>query len=144
MQLTRYTDYGLRVLMFLALRPESLATIEEISDAFGISKGHLMKVVHELGQAGFLETIRGRGGGIRLARPAQAIRVGDVVRRTEGPMNLVECFEPATSRCRIEPACGLRPVLDDALAAFMQTLDRYSVADLVARRRKPLVRLLAR
>lgn len=143
MQLTRYTDYGLRVLTFLAIRPESLATIEEISDAFGISRGHLMKVVHELGQAGYLETLRGRGGGIRLARPAERIKVGDVVRRMEGRMVLVECFDPATSQCRIEPACGLRPILDEALAAFMETLDGYSVADLVARRRTPLARLLA-
>lgn len=143
MQLTRYTDYGLRVLTFLALRPESLATIEEISSAFEISRGHLMKVAHELGQAGYLETLRGRGGGIRLARPTEEIRVGDVVRRMEGRMVLVECFDPATNRCRIESACGLRPVLDEALEAFMEVLDRYSVADLVARRRGPLTRLLA-
>lgn len=143
MQLTRYTDYGLRVLTFLAVRPEPLATIEEISNAFEISRGHLMKVVHELGQAGFLETLRGRGGGIRLARPPEEIKIGDVVRRMEGRMVLVECFDPATNHCRIEPACGLRPILDEALAAFMETLDRHSVADLVARRRKPLARLLA-
>jgi Rrf2 family nitric oxide-sensitive transcriptional repressor len=130
------------VLTFLAIRPESLATIEEISDAFGISRGHLMKVVHELGRAGFIETLRGRGGGIRLARPAHEIKVGDVVRQTEGPMVLVECFDPATSHCRIEPACGLRPILDEALGAFITTLDRYTVADLVARRRKPLTQLL--
>jgi Rrf2 family transcriptional regulator, nitric oxide-sensitive transcriptional repressor len=143
MQLTRYTDYSLRVLTFLALQPESLATIEEVSDAFGISRGHLMKVVHELGQAGFVETLRGRGGGIRLARPAQDITVGDVVRLAEGKMVLVECFDPETSHCRIETVCGLRPILDEALGAFMETLDRHSLADLVARRRKPLTQLLA-
>jgi len=143
MQLTRYTDYSLRVLTFLAIQPEHLATIEEISDAYGISRAHLMKVVHEMGQAGFLETIRGRGGGIRLARAPEDIKVGDVVRYAEGRMVLVECFDPATSHCRIEAVCGLRPILDEALGAFMGTLDRYSLADLVARRRKPLTQLLA-
>jgi Rrf2 family nitric oxide-sensitive transcriptional repressor len=143
MQLTRYTDYSLRVLTLLALEPGRVTTVAEISGAYAISRAHLMKVVHELGQAGFLETIRGRGGGVRLARAPEAIRVGDVVRHAEGAMALVECFDPATSRCRIEPACGLRSVLDEALGAFMQTLDGYSLADLVARRRAPLTRLLA-
>lgn len=143
MQLTRYTDYSLRVLIYLAVQPDLLATIEEISDAYGISRAHLTKVVHELGQAGFLETTRGRGGGIRLARPPEDIAIGDVVRHAEGPMALVECFDPATSHCRIEPACGLRSILDEALSAFMETLDRYTLADLVARRRKPLMQLLA-
>lgn len=143
MQLTRYTDYGLRVLIFLAVQPEHLATIEEISDAYEISRAHLMKVVHELGQAGFLETIRGRGGGIRLARAPSDIKLGDVVRHAEGKIVLVECFDPATSHCRIEPVCGLRPIFDEALSAFMGTLDRYTLEDLVARRRKPLAQLLA-
>lgn len=143
MQLTRYTDYSLRVLIYLAVQPEHLATIEEILDAYEISRAHLMKVVHELGQAGFIETIRGRGGGIRLAHAPEDIVIGDVVRHAEGPMALVECFNPATSRCRIEPACGLRSLLDEALGAFLGTLDQYSLADLVARRRKPLTQLLA-
>jgi Rrf2 family nitric oxide-sensitive transcriptional repressor len=142
MQLTRYTDYSLRVLTYLALQPERLVTIEEISDAYDISHAHLTKVVHELGRAGFLETLRGRGGGIRLARAAENIRVGDVVRESEGKIALVECFDGATSHCRIEPICGLRGVLDEALAAFLRTLDQYTLADLVARRRKPLTELL--
>ena len=142
MQLTRYSDYNLRVLIYLAVRPEHLATIEEISQAYGISKAHLMKVVHQLGRAGFLETVRGRGGGFRLARPPAEISVGDVIRYTENRMNLVECFDPETSHCRIEPVCGLRGVLEEALDAFLRTLDRYTLADLVARRRKPLDRLL--
>ena len=143
MQLTRYSDYSLRVLMYLAVRPDSLATIEEISEAYGISRAHLMKVVHELGRAGLLETVRGRGGGIQLARAPEAISIGAVVRQTEDKLALVECFEPATSQCRIESACGLRGVLEEALDAFLGTLDRYTLADLVARRRKPLARLLA-
>lgn len=142
MQLTRYSDFSLRVLIYLAVRPERLTTIEEISVAYGISKAHLMKVVHQLGRAGFLETMRGRGGGFRLARAPETICVGDVIRHTEDKLNLVECFDPATSDCRIEPACGLRGVLEEALDAFLHTLDHYTLADLVARRRKPLERLL--
>lgn len=143
MQLTNYSDYSLRVLIYLAVRETELATIEEIATAYGISKGHLMKVVHQLGLAGYVETVRGRGGGLRLARAPEQIRVGEVVRRTEGKMALVECFDPRESLCRIEPACGLRFVLKEALEAFLRTLDRYTLADLVARRRKPLARLLA-
>jgi Rrf2 family nitric oxide-sensitive transcriptional repressor len=142
MRLTRYSDYSLRVLMYLAIRPGHGATIEEISTAYGISKAHLMKVVHELGRAGFLTTTRGRGGGLRLARSLDEIRVGDVVRQMEDRIDLVECFDPATSECRIERACGLRGALEEALDAFLTTLDGYSLADLVARRRKSLTTLL--
>jgi Rrf2 family nitric oxide-sensitive transcriptional repressor len=142
LQLTRYSDYSLRVLIYLALAPDRLATIEEIARSYRISKAHLMKVVHQLGLRGWVETVRGRGGGLRLAREPEAIRVGEVVRATEGSLALVECFEPAEGRCAIESACGLRPVLHEALAAFLAVLDRYTLADLVARRRKPLSRLL--
>src|SRR5436190_17904584 len=105
MQLTRYTDYSLRVLIYLAVHQEELATIEEIANAYGISRAHLMKIVHQLGLAGYLETTRGRGGGLRLARPPEKIRIGAVVRSTEESMSLVECFDPRTSHCRIEPVC---------------------------------------
>jgi Rrf2 family nitric oxide-sensitive transcriptional repressor len=141
-ELTRYSDYSLRVLMYLALDPERLVTIEEIAQSYGISKAHLMKVVHQLGLRGYVDTVRGRGGGLRLGRRPEEIRVGEVVRSTEENMALVECFEPASSQCAIEPACGLRSVLHEALAAFLGVLDRYTLADLVARRRKPLSRLL--
>ncbi len=142
MQLTRYSDYSLRVLIYLALDPERLVTIDDIARSYDISKAHLTKVVHQLGLRGYVETVRGRGGGVRLARRPQEIRVGDVVRSTEENMALVECFEPASSQCAIEAACGLRGVLQEALAAFLAVLDRYTLADLVARRRKPLARLL--
>jgi Rrf2 family nitric oxide-sensitive transcriptional repressor len=141
-QLTRYSDYSLRVLMYLALDPERLVTIEEIAQSYGISKAHLMKVVHQLGLRGYVDTVRGRGGGLRLGRRPEEIGVGEVLRSTEENMALVECFEPASSQCAIEPACGLRSVLHEALAAFLGVLDRYTLADLVARRRKPLSRLL--
>jgi Rrf2 family nitric oxide-sensitive transcriptional repressor len=120
-----------------------LATIDEIAEAYAVSHGHLMKVVHQLGLAGYVETVRGRGGGLRLARDPERIRVGEVVRQTEGNMVLVECFDPKESRCRIEPACGLRRVVKEALEAFLRTLDGYTLADLVAPRQKRLERLLA-
>lgn len=142
MQLTRYSDYSLRVLIYLALDPERLVTIEDIARSYDISKAHLMKVVHQLGLRGYVETVRGRGGGLRLARGPEEISVGEVVRSTEENMDLVECFDPASSQCAIEAACGLRSVLHEALAAFLAVLDRYTIADLVARRRKPLARLL--
>jgi Rrf2 family transcriptional regulator, nitric oxide-sensitive transcriptional repressor len=140
MHLTRYTDYSLRVLIYLAVQQEELATIEEIAKAYGISNAHLTKIVHQLGRAGYVETVRGRGGGLRLAQPPEKIRVGEVVRHTEA-MPLVECFDPKTSHCRIEPVCDLRAALRDALEAFLRTLDGYTLADLVVRRRKPLARL---
>lgn len=142
MQLTRYSDLSLRVLIYLAVRPDQLATIDEISEAYDISRAHLMKVVHQLGRGGFIETQRGRGGGFQLARPPEEITVGDVLRFSEDKMDVVECFDPSTSQCRIESACGLKGVLREALDAFLDTLDRYSLADLVSRRRKPLDRLL--
>jgi Rrf2 family nitric oxide-sensitive transcriptional repressor len=141
-QLTRYSDYSLRVLIYLALDPERLVTIEDIARSYDISKAHLMKVVHQLGLRGYVETMRGRGGGLRLARSPEEIRIGEVVRSTEENMDLVECFDSASSRCAIEPTCGLRSVLHEALAAFLAVLDRYTLADIVARRRKPLARLL--
>jgi Rrf2 family nitric oxide-sensitive transcriptional repressor len=141
-QLTRYSDYSLRVLIYLALDPERLVTIEEIAQSYGISKAHLMKVVHQLGLNGYVETVRGRGGGLRLGRRPEEITVGEVVRSTEENMALVECFDPESSRCAIEPACGLRSLLHEALDAFLAVLDRHTLGDLVARRRKPLTRLL--
>lgn len=142
MQLTRYSDYSLRVLIYLALDPERLVTIEAIARSYAISRAHLMKVVHQLALRGYVETVRGRGGGLRLARPPEEIKVGEVVRSTEENLDLVECFDAASSRCAIDAACGMRPVLHEALAAFLAVLDRYTIEDLVARRRKPLARLL--
>jgi len=142
MQLTRYSDYALRVLIYVGLDPDGLVTIDEIAASYGISKAHLMKVVHQLGRDGFLETVRGRNGGLRLGRRPEEIRVGDVVRATEENLALVECFEAGGGECTIVSACGLRPVLHEALAAFLAVLDRYTLADLIARRRKPLSRLL--
>lgn len=139
MRLTRYTDYALRVLLYLAARPEKVCSISEIARAYGISQNHLMKVAHELGKAGYVEGVRGRSGGIRLARPADRISVGAVVRGTEEGFDLADC-----GNCVIAPACGLTGVLAEALAAFMAVLDRYTLADLLKKRSKMLDLLASR
>lgn len=128
MRLTRYSDYAMRVLLYVGARPDRLCSISEISRAYGVSQNHLMKVVNDLVRQGWLASARGRFGGVRLGRPAAEIRVGDVVRHTEDGFELVEC-----GRCVIAPACGLTGVLDEALAAFMAVLDGYSLADLLGR-----------
>jgi Rrf2 family nitric oxide-sensitive transcriptional repressor len=133
-RLTVYTDYSLRMLMYLAVNGDTRATIAEVAGAYGVSKAHLNKVAHRLGLAGYVETARGKGGGLRLAKPAHAIRLGDVVRCVEPDMALVPCFEPGAASCPIVPACGLRGALHEARQAFLAVLDRYSLADLVQRR----------
>ena len=138
MKLTRYTDYALRVLMHLAARPDRLASIGEMARTYRISQNHLMKVVHDLRKAGFLDAVRGRSGGVRLARRPEEIRVGDVVRHTEGGFELVDC-----ESCVIARACSLTGALRQALAAFMEVLDNYSLADLVRERQDGLQQLLA-
>lgn len=134
MRLTVYTDYSLRVLMYVALHPERRPTITEVASSYGISKNHVMKVVHQLGVAGYIETIRGQSGGMRLARPPQDIILGEVVRRTEPDMALVPCFDPINTVCVITPACKLRGALHHAQSAFLAVLDGYSLADLVENR----------
>lgn len=129
MRLTRYTDYAMRVLLYLGQEPGRLCAIAEVARAYAISQNHLMKVVNDLVNAGYLESVRGRNGGIRLARPAAEINVGALIRHTEDDFDLVGC-----GSCIIAPACGLTCVLDEALRAFMAVLDQYSLADLLARK----------
>ena len=140
MRLTRYTDYSLRVLMYLAVRPDGFGTIQSIAEAYGVSRNHLMKVVQELNRRRYIDTVRGKGGGMRLRLPPERINVGQVVRDMESDLALVECFGPH-NRCVITPECRLRDVLGDAMNAFMAVLDRYTLADLVADP-EPLRRLL--
>ncbi len=137
MQLTRYTDYSLRVLIYLGLQTERLSSIREIADLYGISESHLMKVVQALGQSGYVATLRGRGGGLRLAKSPNEINLGDVVRNTEDDVALVECFAE-DGACRIAGPCRLRHVLKDALNAFFAVLDRYTLADLLQPNRNML------
>jgi Rrf2 family nitric oxide-sensitive transcriptional repressor len=132
MRLTFHTDYALRLLMLLALEPEGLHTIEAAARRYGISRNHLMKVAQTLTKAGIIDGLRGRGGGLRLARPAGEINLGMVVRATEDSFALVECFDRERNNCVITPACGLRGPLEEALDAFLAVLDGYSLHDLVA------------
>jgi Rrf2 family nitric oxide-sensitive transcriptional repressor len=135
MRLTTYTDYTLRVLIRLALRPRDLTTIADIADSYGISENHLTKVAHRLGVAGYIETVRGRNGGIRLLKRPDDINIGAIIRRMEPDFELVPCFT-ASNACAIDPACVLRGALADARDAFLAALERYTLADLVAPRKK--------
>jgi len=131
-RLTVYTDYSLRTLMYLGVRGrENLVTIQEIANAYQISKNHLMKVTHDLGKHGYIETIRGRGGGIRLALEPDQINIGDVVRKTEDDFHLVECFNPEGNLCKISPECRLKFALHEALKAYLAVLDTYTLADVL-------------
>lgn len=131
MRLTLWTDYALRTLIFVGAKGGRLATIAEIAKSFDISKTHLMKVVNRLGQQGYLDTVRGKGGGIRLARSPLEIRVGAIVRETEEDLAVMGCLAE-TGFCRIEGCCVLRHALREATLAFLQTLDGYTLADLLA------------
>jgi Rrf2 family transcriptional regulator, nitric oxide-sensitive transcriptional repressor len=131
MRLTRHTDYALRLLMLLAMEPEATHTIGEAARRYHISRNHMMKVAQTLVQAGFVGGLRGRRGGLRLERQAEAINLGAVVRATEESLDLVECFDRATNTCVVAPACRLRGALQDALKAFFHVLDAYSLADLI-------------
>ncbi|RQS06821.1 Rrf2 family transcriptional regulator [Burkholderia sp. Bp9002] len=143
MRLTDYTDYSLRVMLYLAVRGEGLATIQEISDAYGISKNHLMKVVQRLGELGWVDTVRGRNGGLRLFPESTRLTVGQVVRETENDFALVGCFAggEAPRACVIEPQCRLKGVLAAARDAFFAELDRHTLGEL-AQPAAPLATLL--
>ena len=136
MRLTNFTDYSLRVLMYVAVQPDGRVTIAEIATAFGISESHLTKVVHHLGKRRLLTNVRGHGGGVQLACPAADINLGAIVRATEAEAALVECFNPTTNRCVITPVCGLRNALAQAIEAFYAVLDRYTLADITRDRRR--------
>jgi Rrf2 family transcriptional regulator, nitric oxide-sensitive transcriptional repressor len=142
MRLTLHTDYALRVLMYVGIKGDALSTIPKIVEQFDISRGHLMKVVHRLGRLGYLETIRGKGGGIRLARKPAQIHVGAVVREMEEELAVLGCLQRSGGYCRIEEYCVLRNALRDATDAFLTVLDGYTLADLIKPRRS-LARLLA-
>jgi Rrf2 family nitric oxide-sensitive transcriptional repressor len=134
MRLTVYTDYALRLLMYLAVKDDGLATIAEVAESYGISKNHLVKVAHQLGVAGYVGTVRGRSGGLRLAKPPERIGLGEIVRRTEPDMALVPCFKPVDAPCTIRSCCVLRRALDKARQAFVEVLDSYTLSDLVGPR----------
>ncbi|HWM82220.1 MAG TPA: Rrf2 family transcriptional regulator [Pseudolabrys sp.] len=130
MRLTNFTDYALRVLMYAAAHRDRLITIEETAQVYGISRAHLMKVANQLTRAGFLVAVRGRSGGLKLAKPPEQVGLGDVVRATEPDFTMVECFGSDNS-CLITQRCRLRGILKEALGAFIGTLDRHTLADLI-------------
>ncbi len=133
MHLTLHADYSLRVLLYLAAHPDRVISTAEVSEAYGISKHHLVRVVQGLGRHGFVEVRPGRSGGVVLARSPSEISVGQVVRHMEPDFNVVECFDPKTNTCPIAPACGLIGVLNEAMRAFLATLDKYTLEDLLRR-----------
>ena len=142
MRLNVQTDYALRLLSHLAANDDRLVTIAEVAERYRISKNHLMKVAHMLGQHDLIETMRGRAGGLRLSKPARSIGVGEVVRSMENDFALVECMAPDEGDCLIRRACRLKGILQEAADAFLAVLDQYTLDDLV-RRNKPLQALLA-
>jgi Rrf2 family transcriptional regulator, nitric oxide-sensitive transcriptional repressor len=137
MRLTDYTDYALRVLMYLGALPGRLVTVQEIADNHGISKNHLTKVVHRLGQAGLVETVRGRTGGVRMARDPATITLGAVVRLTEPDFTMVECFDEARNTCSLSPTCVLKNALGRATGAYLHELDGMTLASVLPRARVP-------
>ncbi len=142
MRLTSFTDYSLRVLIYAASYPDRLVTITELAEVYGISRNHLMKIVHHLAQRGYIETVRGKGGGLRLAKSPQSLSVGELVRSCESGDTLVECFSEQSNQCRIQPACRLQGIFRDALQGFYRVLDDYTLADLLAQDQAQLLQLL--
>lgn len=134
MKLTSYTNYAMRSLQLAALKAPALVRIDDVARVHNLSRPHIMKIVHELGKAGYLETVRGRNGGFRLARAPQEIVVGEVVRLTEGQIDVVECFNPATNTCPLVGICVLSRKLHEATAAFLAVLDDLTIADIAANR----------
>ena len=131
MQLTQYTDYSLRVLIYLALHADRRVTISEISDAYDISRNHLVKVVHQLSTSGWISTIRGKSGGMYLAFPPEQINLGTIIRQTEPHLNLLECFDASNDECAISPVCSLKRILYQARRGFMEVLDQHTLADAI-------------
>ena len=141
MKLTSYTNFAMRALQMAALKAPDLIRVDDVVRVHGLARPHVVKIVHELGQAGYITTQRGRGGGFRLARHAQDIVVGDVVRLTEGSLDLVECFNPASNTCPLIGICKLSKALQDATRAFMAVLDDLTLADIASNRSDLLARI---
>ncbi len=141
MHLTRFTDNALRCLTYLALHPGNTETVGTIARRMALSEDHLVKVVQRLAHLGYVETMRGRGGGVRLVVEPSKVNIGAVIRKTEENFRLVECFDPELNSCPIAPSCGLAPALDEALKAFLEVLDRYTLEDFTKSPKK-LVKLL--
>jgi len=136
MRLTSYSNYALRILMVAAMRRGELITVHEVAESFGISKAHLVKCVHQLGLWGYLENVRGRNGGFRLAKDPAKITIGEIIRKTEDDLNLVECFDAVTNSCPLMGICKLGKVFKQACRAFLAVLDGVTIADISSNRRE--------
>lgn len=134
MRMTLQTDYALRMLIFLAVRPEAPCTVSDVAEAYGLSHNHLLKVARRLGQLGAVTTLRGRAGGITLAKEPENIGLGAIVRGIEESLALVECMGAGESACVLTPACRLKGIVAEALDAYLAVFDRYTLADLVTNR----------
>jgi len=141
MRLTHYSDYALRTLMYLALCTKHTVTIQVIASAYQIPHNHLVKVVHRLATLGYIETSRGKGGGIKLARLPEEINLGALLRDTESKFNIVECFDSKHNRCVLTPECVLRGVINEALERFLNVFDQHTLADVVHKRLRPLLKI---
>jgi Rrf2 family nitric oxide-sensitive transcriptional repressor len=139
MQLTSFTDYGLRTLMYLAAHPNKLSSVKEISEYYGVSRNHLVKVAHRLSQLGYINSTKGKGGGLKLAKNPATLYLGNIVQQLEPNMEMVECFNQKTNTCRITEACQLKHYLFEASEVFIDTLNKYTLADIMTD--KKLVKL---
>ena len=131
MQLTNFVDYSLRSLMYLAAKPGKLCTSKEISEYYGISHHHIVKVIHRLAQLGHLVSSKGKGGGIKLALPAESLKIGDLIKQLEPTMQLVECFNQDTNSCKISNFCQLKHFLHEANSSFIESLNHYTLKDAI-------------
>jgi len=141
MKLTSYSNFALRSLQLAALKAPELIRVDDVVRVHGLARPHIVKIVHELGRAGYLETVRGRGGGFRLAKPAEDIVIGEVVRLTEGPLDLVECFNPERNTCPLIGICKLSRALQTATKAFMAVLDDLTLQDIASNKSELLARI---
>lgn len=133
MQLTLFTDYSLRTLMYVSQQKGRLCTAKEVAEYYDISRNHLVKVVHNLSQLGYIESVKGKNGGIRLTSKPEKVNLRDLVVKLEPNLTLVECFDKKTNMCAATKACGLKHILHEALDAFLQTLSKYTLADTVSK-----------
>ena len=142
MRLTQFTDYSLRVLIYLALRPNKRTTIDQLTNAYDVSRHHIRSVVHHLAKLGYIDSAQGKGGGVTLAFEPKQISIREIVENTENDFHIVECFNPDENACPIEPICVLKQALSEATKSFLQTLDDYTVEDLIKNKKTQLGRLL--
>jgi Rrf2 family protein len=142
MRLTQFSDYSLRVLIYLALHPEERVTIDQLTDAYYISRHHVRSVVHNLAKLGYIESIQGKGGGVTIAYKPAEISIREIVEKTENDFYIVECFNPDGNSCPIEPLCILKQALSKASESFLQTLDGYTIEDLIKNKKGQLIDLL--